>query len=502
MIKRTVFLGFNMVFMLALLFAGGQQQASGDGTQSSAVGVKQINGGRPVTLLIEGIDITENEVPTPEQPVVRVAMRKMGEKFMQLHPNITIKYDFTKPNDAGGVVEWYITRVAGGTCPIIGTSWNLFADRDWYYDLTQALDTPNEYISGNVQWKDQFLPQTLIRARDSKNRIIYVPYLMGLGAPTAIFVNKEIFTKMNLKYPSNYEELKSVVKALQAAGYVGLLPCPLTTIIEVQDWNSQFITDPPYVNALFDQLDYDKNGNIEGEERVRATKTGLFNPVTRDYARELLRIKKEIYRDIYPAGWQTMDFDAAWAQGKAGMKWDGTWNFPTEASNTKRNFDYDIIQVPLVDHNTSKFVKDIEYTEAGPDPNTIGGSGVNIMKPTADKDPGALEAAIAYLKYLCVPENLNSYLLENGTVASPIKGTVVPPLIKDWMSKPQPVFTSGERYFDQGFTTEGLPDMFRLFEQWVKDQINDDTFFRSWNDLAQKDADRWIANNGIDTARW
>jgi hypothetical protein len=252
------------------------------------------------------------------------------------------------------------------------------------------------------------------------------------------------------------------------------------------------------MNALQDKIDYDKDSVLSQVEILRAVKANIFNPVTQEYAREVLSLYKEVY-EMYPVGWETMDVNGAWAEGKAGIKWDGVWIFPSEASNTKRQFDYEVILIPLVDHNTSRFVKDLEYTQSGPyRPN---GDGFNIMKPAVDNHPEILEAAVAWMKFICVPENISEFLLEDGTGASGIKGAAVPPILVNWMKQPFPIIPAGGNWPDS-FTSDATESMSRELELWVKGQTNDAAFFRNWNDLQQKSADDAIAAGNIDTSGW
>jgi hypothetical protein len=261
------------------------------------------------------------------------------------------------------------------------------------------------------------------------------------------------------------------------------------------------IVSPGYINALKDTVDYNKDGSFDTAEAIRAVKAGHFNPVTKEYVREVLGLYKEIYNDMYPAGWQTMDVEAAWAEGKAGIIWDGFWRFATEASNTKRAFDYQMLTLPLVDSTTSKFAKDLEYRAIGSPGTTGNNGGFNVMKPTVEKDPAVLEAAIAWMKFLTVPENISEFLLEKGSGISAVKGTIVPPLMVDWMKQLVPVTVPGVGW-PYHFTADADVAMSRELEQWVTGQTNDATFFRNWNDLQQKSADDAIKISNIDTTGW
>ena len=147
---------------------------------------------------------------------------------------------------------------------------------------------------------------------------------------------------------------------------------------------------------------------------------------------------------------------------------------------------------------TSKFVKNIPYTVSGPyqpDPNCW-----NVIKPVVEKNKGMEEAAIAFLKFVTVPENLSELILENGFILGTVRNVAIPPALESWMARPFPMLPSGQA--PRGFTTEMNQAMAREMEMWVKGQTNDATFFTNWNRFQQQGADENIRTNRIDTTGW
>jgi ABC-type glycerol-3-phosphate transport system substrate-binding protein len=499
---------FLMVALIALTAAslafaagGSQQSTSGAAGVKAPAGLPQINGGRPITLRVEGtMTPTLNTVPTPESPTVIQSTARLAERFTQMYPNVTIEWVRDVPNTAIGKAEWWTTQVAAGNPPAIGMLYgDLYLDRDWLWDLTDALNSPNPFIPGNQHWRDLYASYVFSGGNvDNQNRPILVPLSASNGAAISYFYNKDIFAKLRLTPPKTWEELRAVCKALEAAGYIALLPWTALTDIGLGNWQIQFNIGPGYINAMMDTIDYNHNGILEKTESARAAKAGLYNPVTNENVRELLRLQKEMYADLYPTGWQTMDLESAWNNGQAGMKMDGTWSLASEASNTRRKFDYDTFLAPMVDHNSSRFVKDVPYTEKGPYMPTVGGS--NIIKPAVQNNPGMLEAAVAFMQWLTVPENLDQYLLEQGSTLGAVKGTVVPPLLQTWMEQSFPILPNGG--WTDSFTTEYTEPMHRAFEMWVTGQINDNTFFVQYNDLQQRSLNDFIAAEKLDTSGW
>jgi len=496
---------FSGLLILAVLLAsvafaaGGQQGAAVSGGSA----YPEINGGRPITLLVdlEGFAPTLNTVPTVENPVVRVAGQRLADKFMSYHPNVKIEWVRNKVgNTVDQFAEWWTTQIAGGTAPAIGRTQNsAYQERDWYWNLTPALDTPNQYLPGNTRWKDQFPDYLWERASNTSMAgwIQAIPLRTPPGPATAYFYNKDLFDKLNLKPPTSFEDLRIVSKALKNAGYLSLVPWTNETPYSF-NWPYQFVVPPSYIYAIFDKIDYNGNGTFETTEQLRAVKAGLFNPVEQESMREMMYLMKEVYLDLYIPGWETADQDRIWNSGNVGMKAWFVGSIPDERSNTNRNFEFGVVPAPTVTSATSKFVKDIPFTQSGPyqpSPDSW-----NIIKPVVENNRGMEEAAIAFMKFITVPENLSELILENGFALGTVRGVLIPPALESFMAQPFPILPNGAA--PRGFTTEMNQAMSRELEMWVKGQTNDATFFANWNRYQQQGADDSIRINRIDTTGW
>jgi ABC-type glycerol-3-phosphate transport system substrate-binding protein len=251
---------------------------------------------------------------------------------------------------------------------------------------------------------------------------------------------------------------------------------------------------------MMDKIDYNHNGIFESLESLRAVKEGFFDPVTQDNIKEMLRLMKEVYNEIYIPGWETADGQTIWNSGNVGIKTDLLGAVTSERSNTNRKFDYGIFPTPTVTSRTSTYVKDIPNTNAGPyQPSGGAGSTWNVIKPMVENNKGMQEAAIAFLKFVTVPENLNELILENGFILGAVKGVAIPPALQEYMNQPFPTFTVQA---PRGFTTEMNQAMSKELEMWVKGQTNDAAFFANWNRYQQQGADDFIKLNRVDTSGW
>lgn len=506
--SRLCMISVMLITCVSLTFAGGRSQGSGSAGKT-AEGYKPINDGKPITLLVdfhERFTPTLNTVQTAENPKVILVPQRIADNFMKIHPNVKIEWVRTKPlSNPEQASEWFVTQIAAGTAPAIAYTWNIYwPERDWYYDLTGILNTPNEYVPGNTRWKDLFADYIWTKANmtDARGRIVNIPSNLQPGPNIGMYYNKEIFAKLNLKVPHSWAELREACLALKAAGYAPMAPWSGSPTISTDTWVFYDSIGPAYAGYLFDRTDYNKDGRVVLEEQIRAAKNNVYNPVQQEYAREMLQILKDMFNNMFVSGWESVDIPALWNSGKVGIRWNGTWELASEASNTQRGFEYDIFPFPTITTATSKYVKNVEYTKSGPyQPD---GHGFNLLKPIVENNKGLLEAAVAFMKYFTVPENLNAAILEDGTQLPPLKDAVIPPLLEEWFKNPFPIFPNVPYMtsWPTGFTTESHLLLSKELESWVKGQTGDAEFFRRWNEVQQKGADDLIAALGINTSGW
>ncbi|MDR1655635.1 MAG: extracellular solute-binding protein [Treponema sp.] len=505
--KTVLFCEVAMLVFVILTGCGKKENASaqGAGTESPSSSYPKINNGQPITLRIAmqpNYLPTLNKVPTPESPEVVLAADQIADEFRKIHPNVTIEYDRSMPPmNALEAAEWFTTQIAGGTCPAVAFTWNWYTPRGWYADLTDVMETPNEYVPGNKRWRDQF-PEYIWNKNnntDLNKRVQAVPIWVAPGPLTAYFYNVDLFKKFNLEPPKTWEDLRHITKTLKDNGYTSLLPFPGNQVISTDLWPIYFSIGPCYSANLMDTLDYDKDGIIAPAEELRGVKANVHNPVIHEYAREVLYLVKEMLAGMYPKGFEHINLDDEWNSGNTGMKQGGSWTFQAEASNTKRSFEFGLTPAPIVTSETSKYVAKIEFTEAGPyQPDN---EGLNVMKPAVEKNQAMFDAAVAYLKFLTNPEIMSQMILEKAAHIGSVYGCAIPPLLEGWLNRPFPMMPNVGTW-PRGWTTEGNEALGRELELWIKDITPDDAFFARWNQLQQEDADRAIRDQNVDTSGW
>ncbi len=487
---------------------------------TTSADVPLINDGKPVTIIVNlgEYEPTDNETPTEDAPTVFNSTRVLIAKFMELHPNVTVVLDKTSPTTGGDYVaslnQWLLPRLAAGTQMDIATNLGgagLFGDSDWFIDLSDVLETPNEYVSdgqpGSERWADQW-PQYLWNSntiRNTKGETVAIPYMLDCGSPTAYFYNKDIFEELNLEIPQTWEELFAICEVIEDAGYIPFAPNAINTNYDLQNWDTQFSLGPVYAQLNMDRLDYNGDGMQDMAERVRAVKEGIYNPVTNDYAMDIWQQVKRKYdtsNAVLQEGFETTDYEPLWNEGKVAMMEGLMASLPYQLSNTELDFEFGLFPPPVISNDTYDYLPEAQFTEAGPNKPGVQASWVFLRKSMEEKEPAVKEACIAFVKFMTAHENMSAVVLEKrGAVLGSTSLCTIPPELSEWMQQQFPIYPS-----TTGWLTANAADWRqqgnKLLEQWVYGEITDDQFAQKLNEYSQADADAIISQAGMDTSGW
>lgn len=483
------------VFLVMGAFVGcGSHPTSGtEGDSGSSDG--------KIELLVDmhGYMPTLNEEPTPENPTVILATRRIAEAFERENPNIKIKWARSKP--VGGleaeVSQWFVTQIAGGTCPAIAFSWgNQYQDRDYYVDLTKYYNEPNEYVEGNQKWSDLFEDYLFETdgIRDIKGELVGVPISLYAGPPTGWYYNKNLVSADRV--PKTWEEFVNLAKELnQQKDIYGVAPWCFFKKIALDNWIMQFTLGPSYASYIMDQTDYDKDGVTTTSEQVRAVKDGLYNPVVHEYAKEMYYQAKRYFNELMKPGWMTTDFMPLWNKGSVAMMEEGLWAIGSQYNNTARDFDFGVFPATLVCKDTSPYGMEVQYTEKGPD-KPEGDLILNIMKPAVEGKPELEAAAVKFLKFLTTPDNISMIAEEQGGCLGAVKGSTCSAVLEDWLDQPFPIVPKTN--WPGAFKSDQNDKLNRQFGLWVLGEKSDAEFFETVNQLQQEGADAYIKELHLD----
>ena len=475
----------------------------------------EINGGQPITIeiFLQALNPTINQEPTLEDPHVFRSTQILADAFMEIHPNVNIEWTrFTHGDDTFSTMEnaaeWLTITIAAGTAPHTVFTWGTtFADRDWFIPFNDILEEPN-YYAGEPRWKDMF-PSYLWNSNTlvaGDNIILAIPLTLSAGPPTAYFYNREIFGRLNLTPPRTWEETFAVGRVLQDHGYFPLIPWSGNAVPVLSLWDISINLAPQFILGFIDDIEFLDGRSMTALENARACLEGYFSPLLHEYAREMWFQVKRKFTELYGEGIEAIDGNLVWQQGQAGMVEDGLWRLPGELADTNRPFEFGLVPNPIASSDTSPFIPTIEFTDSGPfqpDPVHM----FNLTKSRIEADgPGSLEATVAFLKYLTVPEHLSMIVMEQGSTLGAVRGTEVPLQLADWITQSFPKVPFGLVWAGSstlgGYTTEGQQAMSRELEAWVRDMIDDDTFFRRICEMSRADALAYAEAMGADISYW
>ena len=463
-----------------------------------------------ITLVVDlhGWMPTVNTEATAENPNVYKAPQLIADAFTKMYPNITIEWARNKPVGAlqEETAEWFATQINIGTCPTIAFSWGIqYESRGWYLPLDEYLDTPNEFMEGNTAWRDMF-PEYLWTSggiSGINNDVLAIPIVLYTGPATGYFYNKDMFEELDLEVPQTWEELLDVSKKIDDAGYIGLGACSLLPNISLGNWVSTFSVGPYIAGYIMDETDYDGDGTVSSLENLKAVKEGLFNPVDKPYAQEYYKQLKRYYTETLQPGWSLAassgDYYSKFNKGELGILEDGLWNLSYQESNVDRVCDYGAFCCPPLATDTTEYAVEARYTEMGPY-NPKADLSLNIMKDAVGDDPAVLDAAVKFLKFLTLPENISAMIIEMGSGLGAPYGCDVTPLMKDWMAQSFPIAPNAS--FPKAFTTEKNSELDAIFETWVLDGMSDEEFFKKVDEIQQEGADDYIVAQKVDTSEW
>lgn len=442
------------------------------------------------------------------------ATQQLADEFMKLNPDIKISWATTKP--VGGtedeVATWFTTRISNGACPAIAFSWGtVFQDRGWYVDLTDYLEEANPYEEGNTRWADNFEDylwelNTVSNARDE---VVAIPLVLYSGTPTGYYYNKTIFEDAGVESePQTWKEFTELVADLKTVPGVSTAFAPTADIsaIEYASWPYQFSIGPAYAAKMRETLDLDGDGRVSQLETLKGVIAGAYNPETYEGAREMLAVLKEYYNSTLESGWDTKDYLQNWIGGSVAIREQGLWAYNTEASTAHNgNYKWDVMPTPLVDTDSSNFVRKAEFTESGVS-NPLPDLQVNIMEPAVRGKPEVLDAAVKFLKFLTTKEN-NEYMVGAKDSGLPsVKGAEYPPTISEsgFLDKSFPVVPTES--WPTAYTTEQSANLNTLFKNWVNntsvdprdyDAAANKTFYAEFNRIQQAGAQAFIQKMGI-----
>ncbi|MBO4540617.1 MAG: carbohydrate ABC transporter substrate-binding protein [Bacilli bacterium] len=470
-----------------------------------------INNGEPITLLLDlnGLMPTTNTEPTEQQPTVFRSIQDITDEFIARFPNVSVEWAYSKKS-VGDWAQWMTTQVASENAPdIVMMHGSEYSDRGWYEDLTDILEEPNVFIPegqrGSVHWKDQFPKYQWLSDMtcDAANRICAVPIMCYPGTATAYYYNTEIFDELNLDVPTNWEEFKAICDKINAeSDYVAVGPWSLNATVNVDVWDIQFSLGPTYAKKIQDQWDYNGDGVMTQDEKLRATYEGVFYGQGPNI-KNILSLYNEVkykYNSILQTGAGSTNYQPMWTSGQVAMMEDGMWRIDEEKVDALRKFEFGIFPTPLANSETSEYCADFQMGHGAYNPPIC--ESFNICKQASEqKGPGHLQASKLFLMWLSVPENINRMVDEvGGQYVGAVYDTIIPASVTEFLQQDFP--RTPNCNWTRGVTVATRTKMSRYFQYWVADRYSNSRFFQNYDRELHQGCMDMIQALSIDTSGW
>ena len=490
------------ILLLLSFVACKPKDSSGDETVTAGE-YGTINDGKPIELKVDLQSIMPSVItePTADNPIVIQVSQKLADQFTKMYPNVTITWERGK-GAFGDWAQWMITEISAGTpADITFMQGATYADRNWFIPLDSYLEQPNIYIEGNEKWKDTF-PSYLWNSymtSDANGNIVAIPVTLYPGVATAYFYNKDIFKKVGVSVPKNWEEFITICEKLNDAGYIAVGPWSLNKTPIINCWDIQFSLGPTFSLKMKDKWDYDGNGIMSQNELLRAEYEGQFYSKNNPAVLEIYKQVKRKYKDVLQEGAANTDYETLWKEGKVAMMEDGVSRLALENADMTRPFEYGMFAAPIADSSTSEYAADVEY-ETGPYQPPVANS-FNIVRPAVEGNKGREEAAVRFLQWITKPENTSQIVIEmQGQALGAVKGSAIPPALEEWFKQVFPRIPQTQWVL--GPTIDSTDMLSRYLEMWVSDYIDDKTFLEQYDKILKEGVEAQIEGLGVDTNGW
>lgn len=367
----TVMLSCSM----ALVFTACGSASPEAGSSAAPSAAATASAEKPITL----------KLATWEQPSNLAALTKINEKFHEKYPNITIKFDTSKPDAAYQTLLQ--TRLNANDADIV-TDFAINAKKDWHKG--SAVPSLQQYIDAGLI--EDLTGQDFLKNYDAaalKDSMTYKDKVWGvnLGKVTysGVFYNKDLFEKNGLQVPKTWNEMLAVAQKLQISGVAPF------TMAGKDVWPLNMVAGG-FLQAI--------EPDVEGlDKKLWAGEVKFTDPLFTEVLTKYQQMLNYTEKDFMGVDYASVV--GRFASGKAAMLPDGIWNASAiEKANPDMKFGY--FPMPASDkpeNNQTFFGKyDMSLLVAAKSPNK--------------------EAAIKYLAFISQPEMYSEFINTAGLLAT------------------------------------------------------------------------------------
>lgn len=431
--------------------------------------------------------------------------------FEQRFPDTHIEL-ITVPFDR----EYLVTQLSSGSAPdIVNVNVeDVWTDvqKGWYLALDPWLEQPNPFIRekgdpsqpGYRQWWDMFKYQAISRGKAAPDQLMYcLSYDM---VETGIFYNKDLFRKARVEVPNTWEELLDGMAKLEAFGVI-----PLSMYMDsFNDWGTDLLFDQLY-NALLPGIDLLQDplrepylqGYLDWDEICFLFQKGYFTQRDMRY-REVFRIMKEWRRycspDIVDPTLLVSDF----VKQKAAMHWNASVLAYRLIADKDLGFDWGVFYLPTLGKATSKYASGNPMCVIGGSANQLEVTNTAFGDTGDPKTSKRLERVMAFLQFMCIPEQYTRVVNEYPCFVSNLVGVDSLPAMQPFVDILERPYTTTKWVFTFDLRFGDIQR--RLLELYLNDAMDLDEFMRWQEDNLRTAIDNLMFRKPMDMtkmqARW
>jgi len=389
--------------------------------KSTPASVKHVIKFNPGPIYLPGIMRENARKPTE-------GIAKVGKAFEAMFPDTRIEFIGVSADQR----EWLVTQLISGQAPdvIQINVEDVWQDvhKNWYVPLDAYLDAPNPFVAkgepGSEKWWDLFKYPIPSRGTMAPDGHMYCVVLDMIE--TGIYYNKNVFERLGLREPKDWEEFLELQRRIVEAGHTPMLvdrQC-------LADWGVDLLFEQLYgeLREVMD-LNYDPrrgeylHGYLDWDELIFLHDQGFFTPRDPRW-QEVWRILKDwrpyLAKELNPHGSTLLTKN--FVTQKGAMFWSHSMTLNRLLADPDRKFEFGIFYLPPISSSYSRFARGKEMC-------VIGGSAMQYcVTNSAYRDTGdpvtseRLHRVIGFLQFLTTPANCDMVVNEQIALLPNIKG--------------------------------------------------------------------------------
>jgi ABC-type glycerol-3-phosphate transport system substrate-binding protein len=486
-----------LILGLALVLAGCSKKESAGGTAGTSGAFKGT-----ITFYAQAYSPVD---PTETNPNPPTAFKEVARKYTELNPGVEIEFFL----DLGEQANWLRTKMAGGQAPDV--FWAQYYELNSgqypvgsFVPLTQYLDRPNKYVSGNTKWLDLF-PDSLVQTVRAPNGDINV--IDGDYVATQVIYNVQMFKEAGIDFDiTNWSTYTRACELLKAKGFIPWQYNFGSNGADYTTWLSRLMATNLYYPELKNLALMSGSAalTISPLEGALGVKNGYFTSADPRFQAWWPAIKEHVQKympqDTVSQATTSDTIFSQFINGQIAMYWDGSWaGNNLEAANC--SFEYASFPFPSPDKASIPEASDFSSSGAVGGYSAAWQYAVSSNRANSTMTDAKLEAVIDWLMYITTPANNEFVVNDLGSFVPVIKGTTPTEANKGVAS----VLENAPLVIDCGPTalgSEAYEGYYREFQAYLMGNLTIQQAGANVDRLFSGAADNIISQSGQDVSQY